>query len=155
VDDEYAKRQFQDESYKEQIKERFSDPVRYVNYCFDTTELNTINERIINMRVYYASFRQFTLENDDADIVAEQGMKMKEMSISEEAKSLRAEVSEGFLGLSKRQVTKYDLLKQLYDLEFFRAKLLYDLQRGVEKEDFDEKQTIGNENDQEKQIKAT
>jgi hypothetical protein len=154
VDNEYAMRQFQDESYKEQIKERFSDPVRYVNYCFETSELNEINQQIINKRVHYSSFPDFTLGNNDADIVAEQGMKMQEMSAFEEAKSICADVSQGFLGLSKRQVTKYDLLKELYDLEFSRAKLLNDLQRGVEKEDFDEKQKIGTENDQEKQIKA-
>ena len=90
------------------------------------------------MRVHYSSFREFTLENNDADIVAEQGMKMQKMSPLEEAKLVHAEVSEGFLGLSKRQVTKYDLLKQLYDLEYSRANLLNDLQKGVEKEDFDE-----------------
>ena len=63
---------------------------------------------------------------------------MQKMSPHEEAKLVHAEVSEGFLGLSKRQVTKYDLLKQLYDLEYSRANLLNDLQKGVEKEDFDE-----------------
>ena len=155
MDDEYAKREFQDESYREHIKERLSDPVRYVNYCFDTTELNDLNQQIIKMRAHYSSFREFTLENNDADIVAEQGMKMQNMSPFEEAKLIQAEVSEGFLGLFKRQVTKYDLLKQLYDLELSRANLLNDLQRGVEKEDFDEKQKIGTGNDQEKQIKAT
>ena len=108
------------------------------------------------MRVHFSSFRKFTLDNNDAGIVAEQGMKMQEMSPFEDAKLVHAEVSEGFLGLSKRQVTKYDVLKQLYDLEVSRAKLLKDLQSGVEKEDFDEKQKIGRkEEDPEKQIKVT
>jgi len=52
------------------------------------------------------------------------------------------EVKEGFLGCKKRKVSKRDLLKEIYDLEFERATLLFNLQKNLEKEDFDEKQTL-------------
>ena len=55
---------------------------------------------------------------------------------------IKGNLSEGFLSCKKRQVSKFDLLKEIYDLELQKADLLFNLQNGLEKEDFDEKQII-------------
>ena len=51
IDDEYAKREFQVEKEKDNIRERFREPVRYINYCFDISELNQITQQIMTKRV--------------------------------------------------------------------------------------------------------
>jgi hypothetical protein len=56
------------------------------------------------------------------------------------ADKIKGMLSEGFLGCKKREISKLDLLKEIYNLEFQKADLLYNLKNGLEKEDFDEKQ---------------